>query len=847
MTIEKMSPLVSIIIPVYNGANYMREAIDSALIQTYDNCEVLVINDGSTDNNETERIALSYGERIRYYTKENGGVATALNLGIEKMRGDYFSWLSHDDIYLPDKIAKQILSVKDIQTDRPVISVCNSRQIDKNGNFLKDMIIHPRASRSIRCFLAIDTETGLNGCSLLIQKELFSLCGKFDPEQKVTQDYDMWFRMAPNAEFIFIPDILLQQRIHPDQGSFKQYADITLDVCDKLHRKFISFLDINDVLQYTYDDYNYLYESYKSYKGSGFLRTASAVFSLLVKYNLKFHDNKAATTLIRDELFSGNQKKANLLIDIISKNTGKPKIVLYNSHWIKGGVERVSASLINQLYQYYDFSILTSNMDSKDDVYSLPDEVKIIIINKENNYLYNILLYVTILNANIFIGNSNHEIDFIPIYSLFVGTDIKTIAWNHSYYFMPKCDQYLYPLFIDRLKYLPYANVVPWTTTFSANTYAAIADNAAYMPNVNSFEEEQRTQKASEKILLCIARFDDKLKRVDRLLYAFKYVLDEIPDIKLILVGRYSLKSRIPNTDSPTILEILNNLKIKNSVEFTGEIDNVKEYYRKAKVFILTSEAEGFALVLNEAAQYGVPSVIFDIPGLDDIITNGVNGYIVPQNDLHGMAKKIIALFNDEELLLSMSNSAYEYSKRFSKKPICERWNNLFTLLLKNHEQDELNKYFYNEFLTPPQNISFFIERISSEYNEMLKIYFATYFKQSYTSESNLKNRQYMTSNEIQQLIKESYELVSNIQTIYSNILGETTQTQNLLISSNSMINNKSKKRNILSRAAIWLARKLFEPTKNLLTVLRLRNVVMSTKLYKKLRTKGVIDKLYRI
>ena len=78
-------PLVSIIIPVYNGANYMREAIDSALAQTYRNIEIIVVNDGSNDNGETERIALSYGDKIKYFHKENGGVSSALNLGIQNM------------------------------------------------------------------------------------------------------------------------------------------------------------------------------------------------------------------------------------------------------------------------------------------------------------------------------------------------------------------------------------------------------------------------------------------------------------------------------------------------------------------------------------------------------------------------------------------------------------------------------------------------------------------------------------------------------------------------------------------------------------------------------------------
>ena len=74
-----MRPRVSIVIPAYNGSDYMKEAIDSALAQTYPDVEVLVVNDGSDDDGRTEAIALSYGDRIRYFRKGNGGVASALN------------------------------------------------------------------------------------------------------------------------------------------------------------------------------------------------------------------------------------------------------------------------------------------------------------------------------------------------------------------------------------------------------------------------------------------------------------------------------------------------------------------------------------------------------------------------------------------------------------------------------------------------------------------------------------------------------------------------------------------------------------------------------------------------
>src|SRR5256885_962105 len=96
-----MKPLVSIVIPVYNGSNFLRQAIDSALAQTYQNREIIIVNDGSRDDGKTEAAALSYGDKIRYAAKPNGGCGSALNHGIGLMRGDYFSWLSHDDVYYP--------------------------------------------------------------------------------------------------------------------------------------------------------------------------------------------------------------------------------------------------------------------------------------------------------------------------------------------------------------------------------------------------------------------------------------------------------------------------------------------------------------------------------------------------------------------------------------------------------------------------------------------------------------------------------------------------------------------------------------------------------------------------
>jgi hypothetical protein len=106
-----MNPKVSIVIPVYHGSDYLRTAVDSALGQTYSKIEVIVVNDGSTDDGATRAVCLSYDDRIKYYEKTNGHVASALNFGIRHMSGEYFSWLSHDVYYQPERIALQVTAL----------------------------------------------------------------------------------------------------------------------------------------------------------------------------------------------------------------------------------------------------------------------------------------------------------------------------------------------------------------------------------------------------------------------------------------------------------------------------------------------------------------------------------------------------------------------------------------------------------------------------------------------------------------------------------------------------------------------------------------------------------------
>lgn len=213
------APLVSIIIPVYNGANYMKEAIDSALGQTYQNIEIIVVNDGSKDDGKTDAIAQSYGKKIRYFSKENGGCGSALNLGISKMQGDYFSWLSHDDKYLPSKVERQINILSTLSNKNTIVyggyELINARS--KKTKIMRLNTTYPLDKLNTPLFSLL---RGLiHGCSLLIPAIYFTEVGVFDETLPSTQDYALWFDIMRVSAIHFDDKILIQSRQHPDQGT----------------------------------------------------------------------------------------------------------------------------------------------------------------------------------------------------------------------------------------------------------------------------------------------------------------------------------------------------------------------------------------------------------------------------------------------------------------------------------------------------------------------------------------------------------------------------------------------------------------------------------------------------
>ena len=260
-------PKVSIVIPVFNGANFLGEAISSALAQTYSNFEIIVVNDGSNDHGATECVAHSFGEKIRYFSKPNGGVASALNYGVAQMKGELFSWLSHDDIYMPHKLEVEVAEF--VRRGGNGIIYADFHAIDKNT---KRLYAHRLPAgippNGIRCFMTVSN--ALSGCTLLIPRDYLIEEKGFDESKETTQDYDLWFKIAAKHPFYHVMEDIVGVRHHAGQ------ATISLQDCvqtegDSLYYRFLSSLTRDEVTTYAKGDaFSFYLGAYRRFTASRF-------------------------------------------------------------------------------------------------------------------------------------------------------------------------------------------------------------------------------------------------------------------------------------------------------------------------------------------------------------------------------------------------------------------------------------------------------------------------------------------------------------------------------------------------------------------------------------------------
>ncbi len=205
-------PLVSVIIPTYNRAWILEEAIRSVTKQTCRDFELIVVDDGSTDN--TMNIVDKYPE-IRVLRQENKGVSAARNAGVKISKGKYLAFLDSDDLWLPKKLEKQVIFFK----QNPSAQICQTEEIwIRNGIRINPRKKHKKSSGMIfdRCLeLCL-----ISPSAVMMTRELFDETGGFDESLPACEDYDLWLRITHRYPVYLIEEALVIKRGgHKDQLS----------------------------------------------------------------------------------------------------------------------------------------------------------------------------------------------------------------------------------------------------------------------------------------------------------------------------------------------------------------------------------------------------------------------------------------------------------------------------------------------------------------------------------------------------------------------------------------------------------------------------------------------------
>jgi len=204
-------PLVSIVLPVYNGAPYLNESIDCILGQSHSKYELIIIDDGSTD--DSAAIVTAYTDpRIRSYTQKNQGLAATLNRGISLAEGKYVARQDQDDVSLPDRLLKQ---VNFLETHSAYGMVGTWAEIWEETKSTERFHKHPADNLSLKFDLLFDN--AFVHSSLMIRKTVFDEVGGYctDPNRQPPEDYELWSRVARKFRLANIPEVLHVYREMP--------------------------------------------------------------------------------------------------------------------------------------------------------------------------------------------------------------------------------------------------------------------------------------------------------------------------------------------------------------------------------------------------------------------------------------------------------------------------------------------------------------------------------------------------------------------------------------------------------------------------------------------------------
>jgi glycosyltransferase involved in cell wall biosynthesis len=654
-------PLVTVLMPVFNAERFLRRAIESVLAQTFTDFELLIINDGSTD--QSVSIIQSFqDERIRLvHNKQNSGVITTLNTGIMLAKGKYIARMDADDICVADRLAKQVSYLE--EHPGTAVLAAHIMQINAHEEDLGTWDQDVQNSTAAELFRTMAKTNCIAHPTIVIRKQIAQQY-LYHKKQKGSEDWDLWMRLLSDGYRIEkLTDYLLKYRIHAASVTSVHNQSTTLE--KKLNKVRITFL--KERLR------KFRFKKFECLVLLAILRTMARDIKVnrLPKW-LRFW--KRLLTLSPFRAYQEFQ----LLKRTIEKTENLGGLFFFFPYTHVGGAEKVHAQITETVKDKNPWIFFTGFSLNKKFLPMFENNGTLLDVAVGINHPFFIkrsmkLIAECIEKSNkpvIFGCNNLFFYDLIPVLS----NNVKVIDLMHDFRFdgeemvfksfLPKFLRCDHRVFISE-------RAIQQTKKFYRmnSVEEEYVHRLVYIPNYTDVPAHFTEKKSAPLQVVYVGR-DTSEKRAYLVSALAKLCLEKKMEVQFTIVGAIQQPVALQN---------------QPAIEFTGELtdtEKLRSIYKKADVILITSEREGFPMAIMEGMAYGVIPVSTPVGDVPKHIKQGQTGYITSSLEadmvVAEMSNYIQLLLQDKTLRQTIGKNAHAYALlHFSKEQFTKRYQEL--------------------------------------------------------------------------------------------------------------------------------------------------------------------------
>lgn len=666
---------LSIIVPVYNMERYIEKCLESLVKQTLQDLEIIVVNDGSQDKSEEiiEKYVKQYPTKIKYYEKENGGLSSARNYGLENATGEYVAFLDSDDYVEKNMYEEMYKTAKKENSD---MVECDFIWEWRYGKKVFDKRIKYITKEKIECKVKKNNDLLRREMmkkprvvcwNKIYKREVINKTKTRFPTGLIYEDVEFFYKLLPYLNNISYIDKYFVHYIQRDDSISNSQTEKTGDIFKILDNIF-NFYKEKDLYSKYQKELKYMNKR---------IMLGSSLRRILKIKNKHIKRKMLLKTAIYLFKYSG---KDNFKCEKIKSYGEKRKICFGITKLGIGGAERVLVDVVNEISSEYDitiFSIYGGGEFEKE----LNSNIKIISLFKREIKNIIIPIYVLICGKLIYNRFINRKFDidiaFLegPVTRIFAYKgNSKKLAWVHNdiskVYGKNKKAQI--KLYIDKWFYKKYDKIVfvsEQNKKAFENVYKKICERKVIYNYINKERVLRLSEeKKKEKLIKNIAKKDNnyekkfvvvsrlvKQKAIDRLIRVHKKLMDQGLNHKIYVIGDGKEKRKL--------IMMSKELSVEDSFVFLGSKNNPYPYIKEADFFALFSYYEGYGMVLEEAKILNKPILITNTASVE--ATNNYDKKLVIDNNEEAIFEALKKILLGEIKFLEPEYSNYNYDNKY--------------------------------------------------------------------------------------------------------------------------------------------------------------------------------------